>query len=94
MKAVRNYPEIEEMVILGSRAMGNYKRGSNVDIALKGRNISRTILIRFSYDLNEEYPLLTFDVINYGDILNEELRKHIDEVGKTIYKNGCISSNR
>ena len=57
------------------------------DIALKGEYVNRKIVCRLSDDLNEEYPLpYFFDVVNYNDISNEELKKHIDNVGKTIYK--------
>ncbi|MCC5912488.1 MAG: nucleotidyltransferase domain-containing protein, partial [Clostridiaceae bacterium] len=70
-----------------SRAMGNYKKGSDVDLAIVGENIDRKILRRISDDLNEEYPLpYFFDVVVYKDISNEELKKHIDSVGKSIYK--------
>jgi len=87
LEAVSKYPEIEEVIIFGSRAIGNYKKGSDVDIALKGQEINRKTVIRLSNDLNEEYPLpYFFDVLNYNDITNEELKKHIDNIGKVIYK--------
>ncbi|WP_242661365.1 hypothetical protein [Alkaliphilus metalliredigens] len=58
-----------------------------MDLAIVGKNISRNILRRISDDLNEEYPLpYFFDVICYHEITNEELKKHIDSVGKSIYK--------
>jgi len=86
-EAIKKYPEIDEAIIFGSRAMGNYKKGSDVDIALKGQNVNRRTVIRLADDLNEVYPLpYFFDVINYNDISNEELKKHIDSVGKTIFK--------
>lgn len=89
LEAISKYSEIEEVIIFGSRAMGNYKQGSDVDIALKGKNINRTIVRRLNDDLNEEYPLpYFFDVLNYNDITNQELKEHIDEVGKCIYKKG------
>lgn len=86
-EAIKNYSEIDEVIIFGSRAMGNHKKGSDVDIALKGMDVSRKTVIRLADDLNEEYPLpYFFDVINYNDIKDEELKKHIDTVGKTIFK--------
>lgn len=86
-EAANKYSEIEEIIIFGSRAMGNYKKGSDVDLALKGPNVNRKTVIRLSDDLNEEYPLpYFFDVVNYNDISNQELKQHIDHVGKTIYK--------
>ena len=87
LEAVGKYLEIEEVIIFGSRAMGNYKKGSDVDLALKGECVDRKTVSRLSDDLEEEYPLpYFFDVIKYNDISNEELIKHIDTVGKSIYK--------
>jgi len=37
IEILRRYPDVEEALIFGSRAMGNYKPGSDVDIALKGK---------------------------------------------------------
>lgn len=87
LEAVNKYSEIEEVVVFGSRAMGNYKKASDVDLALIGEKVDRKIVRRLSDDLNEEYPLpYFFDVVIYKDISNEELKKHIDSVGKSIYK--------
>lgn len=87
LKAIAHYPEIDEAVIFGSRAMGNYKKGSDVDLAILGEKINRKVVRRLSEDLNENYPLpYFFDVICYQDLSNEELKKHIDSVGKLIYK--------
>lgn len=84
-EAVSKYVEIEQVIIFGSRAMGNYKPGSDVDIALKGQNVNKSTVTNMSDDLNEEYPLpYFFDVINYNDISNEELKYHIDHIGKIL----------
>ena len=78
------YPEIEEAVLFGSRAIGNYKKGSDVDLAIKGSRINRTTVNRLSDDLNEEYPLpYFFDVIHYENI-SSELKTHIDTMGRII----------
>lgn len=40
--------------------------------------------------LNEESPLPYFcDVLDYSLIDNEELKNHIDRVGRLIYKKAC-----
>ena len=38
-------PEIEEAVLYGSRARGDYKRGSDIDLSLKGENMGRKQLV-------------------------------------------------
>ncbi len=88
-EAISKYQQVTEVILFGSRAMGNYKKGSDVDLAIVGEDIDRNILRRINDILNEEYPLpYFFDVINYHEISNEELKKHIDSVGKVIYRRG------
>lgn len=86
-EAAKKYAEVEEVILFGSRALGNYKKGSDVDLALIGRKVDRKVARKISSDLNEEYPLpYFFDVVNYSDITDEELKKHIVRVGKLIYE--------
>jgi predicted nucleotidyltransferase len=40
----RNHPEIDSVLIYGSRAMGNYREGSDIDITLIGEEITHTLL--------------------------------------------------
>jgi predicted nucleotidyltransferase len=78
--------KIDEAVIFGSRALGNYKNGSDVDIALKGKDIDAGIISHISYRLNEETLLpYKFDIINYHTITNDDLIEQINQTGKTIY---------
>lgn len=68
-----------------SRAMGTYKTGSDVDIALKGTHITAATVLRLSRLLNDELPLPHhYDICDYQTLSNEDLKKHIDTVGKTI----------
>ena len=78
--------EIEKAVLFGSRAMGNYKKGSDVDIAIIGKDVSRSIVYKIEDYLNEVYPLpYFFDINHYNEITNENLINHIDNEGKIIY---------
>ena len=66
--------------------MGNYKKGSDIDIAIVGKNIKRSIIYKLDDYLNEIYPLpYFFDIIQYDKISNENLINHIDREGKVIY---------
>ena len=86
LKALSMFPQIGKAIIFGSRAMGNYKNGSDVDIAVVGESIDNSILYKLDDYLNEVYPLpYFFDIIHYDRISNENLIKHIDKDGKVIY---------
>ena len=79
---LQQYPEVAGAWLFGSRAKGNYRTGSDVDIALKGEQLTAEITSNISYQLNEETSLpYKFDVLNYHVISNIDLREHIDRVG-------------
>lgn len=84
---LRQHSEVEEAIIFGSRAKGNYKNGSDVDIALRGTALDYLITNNISYILNEETQMpYKFDVLNYHSISNKDLTDHIDRVGISFYK--------
>jgi predicted nucleotidyltransferase len=86
-KGINNFPEIESVILFGSRAMGNFKKASDIDLAVKGKNVTRTTIIRLSGLLNDEYPIpFFFDIVYYDKIENIKLKEHIDIFGKVIYK--------
>lgn len=83
---IKKYFEIECAFIFGSRAKGNYKRGSDVDIAIKGENITIDIVAKVLNELEEETTLpYFFDVLHYDTCSTNELVDHIDRVGVCIY---------
>jgi len=78
---------IEEAIIFGSRAKGNFKNGSDIDLALKGKNFDNDDLLELSYLLNEETFLpYKFDLLIYNSIKNKKLIEHIQRCGIIIYK--------
>lgn len=83
---LKQEPEVDEVILFGSRAKGNYKNGSDVDLAIKGSNLSHATIRNISYELNEETLMpYTFDVVNYHLIKNVNLTEHIDRMGISIY---------
>ena len=80
------YPVVKTAVIFGSRAKGNYKAGSDVDIALQGEGMGDRVAADVAYQLNEETIMpYRFDVLNYHTIANPDLIAHIDRVGRPFY---------
>ncbi len=51
---LEKYPEVEAAILYGSRSRGTFKRGSDVDIALKGEKLTSEICLKIRYELNEE----------------------------------------
>ena len=80
-KFLSHYPQIKEVKIFGSRAKGNYKPSSDIDLALFG-NIDDKLLRHIASELDELPTPYQFDVLNYNDIDNENLKNNIDKFGK------------
>lgn len=81
------YPAIERAVVFGSRAMGTYRPGSDVDICLFGEAVGWELALTVSGRLNEALPIpYYFDVLVFADIKSPELREHIIRHGRELYR--------
>lgn len=75
---LRKNKSVERAFLFGSRAKGNFRSGSDVDLALKGKNLDFETISQISYFLNEETLMpYKFDVVNYHSIQEPELVLHI-----------------
>ena len=80
------FDAIEEVILFGSRAFGTHQKASDVDLAIKGKNIDLDTLAKLKYTLEEETSLpYFFDVVVYDKISNDALKKAIDEGGVVLY---------
>jgi type I restriction enzyme S subunit len=86
-------PEVEEALIFGSRAMGTYKNGSDIDIALKGEKITFDTIATIRLRLDELPYLYMYDIIDYKKISNPAVTAHIDELGIIFFKKEEMPSN-
>ncbi|MFQ6949490.1 MAG: nucleotidyltransferase family protein [Blautia hansenii] len=73
---------VQKVILFGSRARGNFKEKSDIDLAVQGGDF-----IRFMLDVNEETStLLKFDIINLDEEIQGELRKAIKKEGRIVYE--------
>ena len=80
------YSGIKQAVLYGSRAKGNFRIGSDIDLTLKtGENFTFTDLLRIGNDFDDSDLPYFVDVSIYKDLSNPSLKAHIDRVGKVLY---------
>ena len=85
----QKYPGIRQVILYGSRAKGNYRKGSDIDLCLKtGDDFSFTDLLRIAGDFDDSDMPYLVDVSIYGDLSNPDLKAHIDRVGKVLLPEG------
>ncbi len=85
-KVFSNYSQVEQVIIYGSRAKGNYKNGSDIDLTFKGDDLSLTLINKIDLELDDLMLPYTFDLSIYSHIKNPDLIDHIERVGKVFYK--------
>lgn len=50
---IKQYPEVEEAVLFGSRAIDTFKEASDVDIALKGKKVTAGLAAKLKFNIEE-----------------------------------------
>ncbi|CAN5275414.1 nucleotidyltransferase domain-containing protein [soil metagenome] len=80
------HPQVKEVILYGSRALGTHRKGSDIDITLTGKGLNLRSLSKIEADLDDLLLPYPFDVSVFRKIENPELRNHIERVGKVIYR--------
>ena len=78
------HPEIEKAVIFGSRAKGDHKKGSDIDIAVFGDNISIHTILSLMSDFEESSLPFFVDIVDFKGITDKKLRSEIEKNGIEI----------
>ncbi len=76
---------IDSVLIYGSRAKGNYRAGSDIDLTIKGDEISFAEFLQIEDQIDDLMLPYTVDLSQYCQLENTDLIAHIDRIGVAIY---------
>lgn len=79
------YPKVEKVILYGSRAKGNYKNGSDIDLTLLGEKLNIQDLNKIYLELDNLYLPYNFDISIFEKLENKELIDHIKRAGIVVY---------
>lgn len=85
-EVLSRFPSIDKAVLYGSRAMGTYKVGSDIDLTLYGDALTLQNLAVVSSVLDDLLLPYTIDLSLFSMLNNADLREHIGRVGKVFYE--------
>ncbi len=88
--ALLKQPEIERVILYGSRAMGNYKPYSDIDISLVGQEVTLDTVFRLEEDLEDLYLPQRFDISIYNRITDPAFKAHIDTKGLEFFRKPAL----
>jgi predicted nucleotidyltransferase len=84
--ALSRFPKVEKAMLYGSRAKGNYKPGSDIDLTLLGAGVTPKILGQIQGVLEEGQLPYRFDLSIFSQITHADLIEHIRRVGVVFYE--------
>ena len=80
-----HFPDIEEVVLYGSRAKGTFKPGSDIDLTIREHGLSLDDLLRLENQLDDLLLPYKIDLSLFRQIQHAAMIEHIQRVGVSFY---------
>lgn len=80
------FPDVEKAVLYGSRAKGNYKRGSDIDLTLFGDQLNNSALAHIDDKLDDLLLPYKIDISIFANLSHSDLIDHIRRMGVVFYE--------
>ena len=86
------HPQVEQALLYGSRAKGNYKNGSDIDLTLVGQGLQTDDLLKIMGELDDLLLPHMIDLSIFHQLTHPELIEHIRRVGIIFYERAAAQS--
>ncbi len=85
ISVIKNFG-VKKAILFGSRARGNYKPNSDIDIAFVFNNTDKDNFIKMQTKLEDLNTLYKFDIVDFNTLKNDRFKEEIIKDGIVIYK--------
>ena len=82
----KKYKALTKVILYGSRAKGNFRANSDIDLVCVGEDLTLNLLNQIAWDLDDLLLPYTFDISIYSHIKQNDLLAHIERVGVVFYQ--------
>ena len=82
----RRHANIKKVLIFGSRSKGNYRAGSDIDLAVVGNDIDYSQLLTILCEIDDLELLYSVDLLDYQKKRGTPIGDHIDRIGQVFYE--------
>lgn len=86
--SLRHYPEVSQVLLFGSRAMGTHRPNSDIDLCLDAPDMSFPTYLQLAEHLDEQLLPYSLDLVLKHQIDNPDFLSHIERVGRVVYQKG------
>ncbi|MBK7341982.1 MAG: nucleotidyltransferase domain-containing protein [Saprospiraceae bacterium] len=84
LDCIRINPSVEKIILFGSRARGNYRPGSDIDLALSGDQLTKEDLDRIAMDVDDLLLPYHVDLVRTNLVADHELATEIQQWGVSL----------
>ena len=82
----RRHTNIKKVLIFGSRSKGNYRAGSDIDLAVVGNDLDYSQLLTILCEIDDLELLYSVDLLDYQKKRGTPIGDHIDRIGQVFYE--------
>ena len=93
-QVLARYPQVEQAVLYGSRAKGNFRLGSDIDLTLTGTALTQRLLDNIAQALDDLLLPYSIDLSIFADLHHPDLEAHIQRVGVIFYERDGAASEK
>lgn len=81
------FPQVDQATLYGSRAKGNYKNGSDIDLTLRGGpDLTQHVMYQIATELDDLLLPYTIDLSIFAQLTDPDFIEHIQRVGVVFYE--------
>ena len=85
-RILADYPAVKKAILYGSRAKGNYQKGSDIDLTLVGDGLDHRMLGEIAGRLDDSPIPYQVDLSIRNHLDSPSLLEHIERVGVVFYQ--------
>lgn len=82
----KKFPAVEKVVLYGSRAMGNFRNGSDIDLTLLGKGLNSDTLSKIQSEFEDSWLPYKFDISIFSQLTDPDFIDRIKCVGAVFYE--------
>jgi predicted nucleotidyltransferase len=87
-QVLASYPEVDQAILYGSRAMGTFQPASDIDLTLIGAKLTPQLMTQIDAALDDLLLPYMIDLSTLASINHGPLLDHIQRVGVVVYRSG------
>lgn len=85
---IASHPKVERVLLYGSRARGDFRAGSDIDLAVDAPTMAQTEWSRLTSKIEESPYIVKRDLVHLQDITDPDFKRRVLRDAKEVFRRG------